>query len=34
MHHGRVVEQGTADEVLDSPRDPYTRALLRAVPTL
>jgi peptide/nickel transport system ATP-binding protein len=34
MHRGRVVEEGTADEVFDAPRDPYTQALLRAVPTL
>jgi peptide/nickel transport system ATP-binding protein len=34
MHRGKVVEQGTADEVFDSPRDPYTQALLKAVPTL
>jgi peptide/nickel transport system ATP-binding protein len=34
MHNGRVVEEGTADEVFDTPRDPYTQALLKAVPTL
>ncbi len=34
MHRGRVVEEGTADEVFDTPRDPYTQALLQAVPTL
>lgn len=34
MHQGRVVEEGTADEVFQTPRDPYTRALLKAVPTL
>ncbi|MGE0220718.1 dipeptide ABC transporter ATP-binding protein [Mycolicibacterium sp.] len=34
MYRGRVVEEGTADEVFDAPRDPYTRALLQAVPTL
>ena len=34
MHRGRVVEEGTADEVFDAPRDPYTQALLQAVPTL
>jgi peptide/nickel transport system ATP-binding protein len=32
MYLGRVVESGTADEVLRSPRHPYTRALLAAVP--
>ena len=34
MHLGRVVEEGTADAVFDTPRDPYTQALLQAVPTL
>jgi peptide/nickel transport system ATP-binding protein len=34
MHGGRVVERGPASEVLESPRDPYTRALLDAVPKL
>ncbi len=34
MHRGRVVEEGTADEVFDTPQDPYTQALLQAVPTL
>lgn len=34
MHRGRVVEEGTADEVFDTPRDAYTQALLQAVPTL
>ncbi len=32
MYLGRVVERGTADEVLRRPRHPYTRALLAAVP--
>ncbi len=32
MYLGRVVEQGSAAEVLRSPRHPYTRALLAAVP--
>jgi oligopeptide transport system ATP-binding protein len=32
MHDGKIVEQGTADEVCESPRDPYTRSLLAAVP--
>ena len=32
MHEGRVVEQGPADRVCDDPQDPYTRALLTAVP--
>ncbi|QJT03941.1 ABC transporter ATP-binding protein [Streptomyces asoensis] len=34
MRHGRVVEEGPADEVYESPRDPYTRQLLAAVPAL
>ncbi|MGP4020582.1 ABC transporter ATP-binding protein [Saccharopolyspora sp. 5N708] len=32
MYAGRVVETGTAREVLESPRHPYTAALLRSVP--
>jgi peptide/nickel transport system ATP-binding protein len=34
MYLGRIVEQGTVDEVLDDPRHPYTRALLSAVPVI
>ncbi len=33
MYLGRIVERGNADEVLRSPRHPYTRALLAAVPS-
>ena len=29
---GRIVERGAVDEVLQSPRHPYTQALLSAVP--
>ena len=32
FYAGRVVESGTRDEVLQSPRHPYTRALLDALP--
>ncbi len=32
MHGGRVVESGPTDEVLSSPRDPYTVTLLKSVP--
>lgn len=32
MYLGRIVEQGKVDEVLRSPRHPYTRSLLAAVP--
>ncbi|ALG10723.1 ABC transporter ATP-binding protein [Kibdelosporangium phytohabitans] len=32
MRNGRVVEQGPAAQVLDSPADPYTRQLLDAIP--
>ncbi|MFF8411655.1 dipeptide ABC transporter ATP-binding protein [Streptomyces omiyaensis] len=34
MRAGRIVEQGTAAEVYDTPADPYTRSLLAAVPAL
>jgi peptide/nickel transport system ATP-binding protein len=32
MYLGRIVEQGTVEEVLESPAHPYTKALLSAVP--
>jgi len=32
MYLGRIVEQGTTEELLDDPKHPYTRALLSVVP--
>ena len=32
MYLGRIVESGTAEEVLKNPQHPYTQALLSAVP--
>ena len=32
MRHGLIVEQGTANAVLNNPQHPYTRALIDAVP--
>jgi oligopeptide/dipeptide ABC transporter ATP-binding protein len=32
MYLGRIVEQGTTEEMLTAPRHPYTRALLSVVP--
>jgi peptide/nickel transport system ATP-binding protein len=34
LQHGKVVEQGEADDVLLRPQHPYTRALLAAVPNM
>ena len=34
MHHGKVVEQGEADEICENPRHDYTQKLLDAVPVL
>ena len=34
MQHGKLVEQGTADDVLHRPQAEYTRSLLAAVPSL
>jgi len=34
MYAGRVVEQGTVDEIVESPRHPYTKGLLDCRPSL
>jgi peptide/nickel transport system ATP-binding protein len=34
MYLGRVMEQGTADDIFHAPRHPYTRALLRSIPSV
>ncbi|MFD0744490.1 hypothetical protein ACFQ1L_23735 [Phytohabitans flavus] len=34
MKDGRVAEHGTADDVFERPRHPYTQRLLTAVPRL
>ena len=34
MYLGRVVESGLADEVIDNPLHPYTRALLKSIPKI
>ena len=33
MYMGRIVEQGTAQQVIENPRHPYTQALVGAVPS-
>ncbi len=34
MYLGQVVERGTVDEIFHDPKHPYTRALLRSIPTV
>lgn len=34
MYSGRVVEMGTTEEIFTTPAHPYTRGLLRAIPSL
>src|SRR4029077_1680392 len=34
MYLGRVVEQGPVDAIFHAPRHPYTRALLRSIPSI
>ncbi len=33
MYAGKIVERGSVDEILDMPRHPYTRGLIRSVPS-
>ena len=32
LYHGRIIEEGTAEQVLDHPRHPYTEGLIHALP--
>ncbi len=34
LHHGKIVEEGLADDICDRPQHAYTRQLLEAVPAL
>ncbi len=34
MYLGRVVEEGPVDDIFHAPRHPYTKALLRSIPTI
>lgn len=34
MQNGRIVEQGTAEQILSAPSDPYTKMLISSVPSL
>ena len=34
MHRGRVVEEGTGEQVMNAPEHPYTRKLLESMPVL
>jgi peptide/nickel transport system ATP-binding protein len=34
MYLGRVVEKGPVDDIFHTPQHPYTRALLRSIPTI
>ncbi|MFA4874914.1 MAG: ABC transporter ATP-binding protein [bacterium] len=34
MYAGKIVEQGTVDQIFKDPRHPYTQGLLRAIPPL
>jgi peptide/nickel transport system ATP-binding protein len=32
LHRGKLVEEGTGEQVLGSPQDPYTQRLLASLP--
>ena len=32
MYHGKVMEQGTIDDIFENPEHPYLKALMRAIP--
>jgi peptide/nickel transport system ATP-binding protein len=34
MEHGKIVESGSADDVILNPKEPYTRRLLSDVPKI
>ena len=34
MYLGRAVEKGPVDDIFHSPKHPYTRALLRSIPSI
>ena len=34
MYAGRIIEQGTSDQILDNPLHPYTRGLIGCIPVL
>ncbi|MBT5469156.1 MAG: dipeptide ABC transporter ATP-binding protein, partial [Nitrospina sp.] len=34
MYLGRIVEQGSAEEIFNNPKHPYTRSLLKSIPDL
>jgi peptide/nickel transport system ATP-binding protein len=34
MYLGRVVEQGTVDDIFHAPKHPYTKALLQSIPSI
>ena len=33
LYMGQIIEQGTAEEVMDRPRHPYTAGLIHALPS-